>query len=171
MKLRLLTAGVALALLAMFIATPLSASAAPKTSGGTATLAGGGLLGTVTNLTATVNAAGQTVVSGIFGAGSTFTDPVTGAVTQLVGTAFSTIVTSGTASGSCQILNLVLGPLSLNILGLQIDLNQVVLNITAQPGPGNLLGNLLCAVANLLNGNASGNAIANLLNRIFGLLG
>jgi hypothetical protein len=45
------------------------------------------------------------------------------------------------------------------------------LNITAQPGPDNLLGNLLRAVAHLLDGNASGNAIANLLNRIFGLLG
>ncbi len=28
----------------------------------------------------------------------------------------------------------------------------MVLNITAQSGPGNLLGNLLCDVANLLNG-------------------
>jgi hypothetical protein len=44
------------------------------------------------------------------------------------------------------------------------------LNITAQPGPDNLLGNLLCAVPHLLDGNASGNAIANLLNRIFRLL-
>jgi len=53
---------------------------------------------------------------------------------------------------ACQILNLVLGPLHLNLLGLVIDLNQVILNITAQPGDGNLLGNLLCAVAGLLDG-------------------
>jgi hypothetical protein len=33
-----------------------------------------------------------------------------------------------------------------------VHLNQVVLDITAQSGPGNLLGNLLCSVANLLNG-------------------
>src|SRR3954447_13811078 len=52
---------------------------------------------------------------------------------------------------ACQILNLVLGPLHLNLLGLVIDLNQVILNITAQPGDGNLLGNLLCAVAGLLD--------------------
>ncbi len=45
------------------------------------------------------------------------------------------------------------------------------LNITAHPDPGNLLGNLLCAVPHLLDGNASANAIANLLNPIFGLLG
>jgi len=48
-----------------------------------------------------------------------------------------------------------------------IDLNQVVLNITAQPGPGNLLGNLLCAVANLLNG---GGGLSAVLNQIVALL-
>jgi hypothetical protein len=61
---------------------------------------------------------------------------------------------------------LTLGPLDLNLLGLMVHLNQVVLNITAQPGPGNLLGNLLCSVANLLNG---GN-LSNLLTQLTGLL-
>ena len=56
-----------------------------------------------------------------------------------------------TPPATCPILNLVLGPLHLNLLGLQVDLNQVVLNITAVPGAGALLGNLLCSVANLLN--------------------
>lgn len=53
-----------------------------------------------------------------------------------------------------------------------VDLNQVHLNITAQQGPGNLLGNLLCAVANLLNnpGNTTG-AVTNLLNQILAVLG
>lgn len=77
-------------------------------------------------------------------------------------------------SGSCQVLDLVLGPLHLDLLGLVIDLNQVNLDITAQQGQGNLLGNLLCAVTNLLNGTGSGgantNAIANLLNNILALL-
>jgi len=63
-------------------------------------------------------------------------------------------------------LTLTLGPLHLDLLGLVVDLNQVVLNITAQPGPGNLLGNLLCAVANLLNG---GN-LSNLLTQLVALL-
>ena len=53
---------------------------------------------------------------------------------------------------SCSILHLVLGPLNLNLLGLHVHLNQVVLDITAVPGVGSLLGNLLCSVANLLNG-------------------
>jgi hypothetical protein len=52
---------------------------------------------------------------------------------------------------SCSILNLVLGSLHLDLLGLVVDLNQVVLDITAQPGPSNLLGNLLCGVLGLLD--------------------
>lgn len=56
------------------------------------------------------------------------------------------------AAVSCSVLHLVLGPLNLNLLGLHVHLNQVVLDINAVPGTGNLLGNLLCSVANLLNG-------------------
>jgi hypothetical protein len=52
---------------------------------------------------------------------------------------------------SCQILFLTLGPLDLNLLGLRVQLNQVILRITAVRGPGNLLGNLLCAITGLLN--------------------
>jgi hypothetical protein len=63
-----------------------------------------------------------------------------------------TTAAAGTAAATCPILHLVLGPLDLDILGLQIHLNRVVLDITAQSGPGNLLGNLLCAIAGLLDG-------------------
>ena len=74
------------------------------------------------------------------------------------------------ATGSCEILNLVLGPLDLNLLGLEVHLDQVVLNITAQAGAGNLLGNLLCAVANLLNSGGFLSILEDLtalLNQIF----
>jgi hypothetical protein len=74
---------------------------------------------------------------------------------------------AGTVSPArtCPILHLVLGPLHLNLLGLHLDLNRVVLNITAVSGPGNLLGNLLCSVANLLNGTPlGGQSTAGLLN-------
>jgi hypothetical protein len=73
---------------------------------------------------------------------------------------------------TCNILHLTLGPLDLNLLGLQIHLNQVVLDITAHGGPGNLLGNLLCAVANLLNQSPSPlDQVVALLNQILVLLG
>jgi hypothetical protein len=68
------------------------------------------------------------------------------------------------AAATCQILNLVLGPLHLNLLGLHVDLNQVVLNITGQTGAGQLLGNLLCGVANLLNPGLPAGQLAGLLN-------
>ena len=73
----------------------------------------------------------------------------------------------------CDILNLVLGPLDLDLLGLQIHLDRVVLNIIAQSGAGNLLGNLLCAVAGLLDGGLGGllGRLTRLLNRILGQLG
>ena len=74
---------------------------------------------------------------------------------------------------ACDILNLVLGPLDLDLLGLKIHLDKVVLNIEADPGPGNLLGNLLCAVAGLLDDGLDGllGRITRLLNRILGQLG
>ena len=75
-------------------------------------------------------------------------------------------------TSSCTILTLDLGPLFLNLLGLQVDLAPINLDITAVPGGGQLLGNLLCAVANLLNPNQSGlvTQIAGLLNQILGAL-
>jgi hypothetical protein len=75
-------------------------------------------------------------------------------------------------SGTCQILDLDLGAIHIDLLGLVIDLAPVHLDITAQSGSGKLLGNLLCAVANLLNPNPSGvlTQIAGLLNQILGAL-
>jgi hypothetical protein len=48
---------------------------------------------------------------------------------------------------TCSILDLVLGPLHLDLLGLIVDLNQVHLTITGNPA-GGLLGRLLCGLAN-----------------------
>jgi hypothetical protein len=71
----------------------------------------------------------------------------------------------------CPILHLVLGPLNLNLLGLVVHLNRVVLDITAHSGPGNLLGNLLCGVANLLNQNpVVGGRLSGLLNIVENLV-
>jgi hypothetical protein len=67
----------------------------------------------------------------------------------------------------CDILHLELGPLDLDLLGLVVHLNLVVLDIDAESGPGNLLGNLLCAVVGLLD-NPSG--LSQTLNQILGIL-
>ena len=82
--------------------------------------------------------------------------------------------TTASAAATCSILRLVLGPLDLNLLGLKVHLDRVVLDITAQSGSGNLLGNLLCAVAHLLDNTSPTLAdllrLSNLLNRIIGIL-
>jgi hypothetical protein len=71
----------------------------------------------------------------------------------------------------CGILSLVLGPLDLDLLGLNVNLNKVVLDIVATPGAGELLGNLLCAVANLLNpGGLLGSLNGGLLSNVLGLV-
>ena len=69
-------------------------------------------------------------------------------------------------------LNLVLGPLDLNLLGLKVHLNRVVLNSVAASGAGALLGNLICAVAGLLDGTGLLNVlkVINKLNRILNVL-
>ena len=97
----------------------------------------------------------------------TLTNLVTGA-TQAVNQVIQLPVAG--ATGSCQILHLDLGPLNLDLLGLQVQLDRVVLDITAQSGSGNLLGNLLCAVANLLNNGNPLQSLVGQLNRILGQL-
>jgi hypothetical protein len=67
-------------------------------------------------------------------------------------TAVSSAAAVAPAAKICPILNLRIGPIHLNLLGLVVNVpNPIVVNITAVEAPGNLLGNLLCAVANLLN--------------------
>lgn len=123
---------------------------------------------------------GQVVADGVFN--GTLTS-ATGAVTQISNVAGSSVVSSATngatsqastlaapaaTGGSCSVLNLVLGPLHLDLLGLVVDLNQVNLNITAQPGNGNLLGNLLCSVAGLLDNGNGLQGVVNILNNLLG---
>jgi hypothetical protein len=73
------------------------------------------------------------------------------------------------AKATCDILHLTLGPLDLDLLGLKVHLDRVVLDIVAQSGAGQLLGNLLCAVAGLLDGGTLGqilNQLTAILNQL-----
>jgi hypothetical protein len=131
----------------------------------TGQIANGGVFNGVLKVTnVAVNSA-----TGALSAAGTLSGTLTNTAGQVIGTVSNLAVSNiplASVTGSCTILTLNLGPLDLNLLGLMVHLNQVVLNITAQPGPGNLLGNLLCSVANLLNG---GN-LTNLLTQLTGLL-
>ena len=93
-----------------------------------------------------------------------------GGLTQTItGLVVSLLVTPGTST--CEILDLQLGPLDLNLFGLVVHLDQINLHITAQSGPGNLLGNLLCQVAKLLDAGGILGDLAGILNRILSILG
>jgi hypothetical protein len=76
------------------------------------------------------------------------------------------------AQATCEILDLVLGPIDLRLLGLRLQVSRIHIRLTAEQG-GGLLGDLLCAIANLLNGgNVLGQLtqILSLLNQILAAL-
>jgi hypothetical protein len=76
-----------------------------------------------------------------------------------------------TQQATCDILNLELGPIDLNLLGLEIHTNRIRVDIIANPA-GGLLGQLLCGLAGLLDGPATNlEQIVDLLNQILDLLG
>jgi hypothetical protein len=106
------------------------------------------------------------------GSKSTFTAIRSLEVRKINGKSLADAAVSARQMNQCRILTLVLGPLDLNILGLRVELNRVELRITAIPGPGNLLGNLLCAIAGLLDGGLGGllGQLLDLLNDILDAL-
>ena len=72
---------------------------------------------------------------------------------------------------ACEILDLRLGPITLDLLGLVVRTNRIQVRIDAVPGPGNLLGNLLCAITGLLDPQATAaNQLAPALNAILALV-
>lgn len=146
------------------VAQPQSHHRAPRTANSfvQGTDAAGDAFSGVVTITSFAIQGNQLVAQGLLNGTLTKVD---GTVNSIAGQAV-TLPVSG-IDPNCQILNLVLGPLDLNLLGLTVHLNQVVLNITAVPGAGNLLGNLLCDVANLLNG---GGALSSLLTQLQTLL-
>lgn len=164
---RLALIAVAALSLAAATAAPMAAAAPPtatisNTIGGT-TASGLNLAGTLSNIQF-VNQNGRLALTGV----------LAGTVTNAAGDVLATIqdlvvtlpVGGATPGGSCTILDLTLGPLHLDLLGLVVDLNQVHLTITGQTGNGQLLGNLLCGLANALNG---GGGLAGILNQLLGL--
>ena len=169
MKLKLSLLAVVAAMVTVLVVAPIAPAAPPAATAATApvtgTAANGATFAGTFNITKIVNQNGGLAAVG------TLTGTLTSAAGAVLGSVTNLPVTlpiAGAApTGSCQILDLVLGPLDLNLLGLVVHLDTVHLNITAQRGPGNLLGNLLCGLTNALNGNGGG--LANILNKLLGL--
>jgi len=111
-----------------------------------------------------------TVTNSLTGATRIFVTPVSIPLVMPAPAAASGAAVAALAT--CDVLNLVLGPLHLDLLGLVVDLNQVVLNITGQTGSGNLLGNLVCAITGLLDGGLGGaiGQVVTLLNSLLAIL-
>jgi hypothetical protein len=177
MKLRIASFAVLVALLGTFLVAPLSTKAAPAAQVAnplvdipiTGTIEGIGTFAGTFDVTRFAVQNGQLVAIG----------ELSGTLTDLAGNVLGTVadfpltLPVGAAQGAtCEILDLSLGPLDLNLLGLVVHLDEINLTIDAQQSPGNLLGNLLCAVVGLLDGPGGAlNGVAGLLNRILRLFG
>ena len=119
------------------------------------------------NLTNFTNSAGELAGNGLLSlsvAGNEATAPVT-----------LENMFKHTDQGVCNILNLSLGPVDLNLLGLVVGLDDcadgpVTVDVTAEEGPGNLLGNLLCGITGILDGGLAGNQLNQLIGRLNKLL-
>jgi hypothetical protein len=93
---------------------------------------------------------GQLVASGTVSAtvkGQTTTQPFTAPVNIA-------LAEDQSAATDCPVLDLTLGPINLDLLGLVVETSPICLQIIAHPGDG-LLGDLLCSVAHLLDGGLS----------------
>jgi hypothetical protein len=164
-------------LLALAVISPAAVAAAPQRNSLLAEvpvageLVSGGAFEGIASITGVaLNSAGDLVFSGVLNGTAT---PTGGSALEIVDVAFQVVgqLANPADGGTCDILFLDLAPISLNLLGLTVDLSQVVLDVNAEPGPGNLLGNLLCAVTGLLDGDGPLTGVTNLLRRITSLLG
>ena len=170
MRFRIVGMALLVAILGAFVVAPLGAAAQPTSTATlpvTGTLSdGGSFTGEITDLVFSNNGGVLTLTGTLTGTATN----AAGVVTEITQTFTTTVDLSQGAA--CDILFLELGPISLDLLGLTVDLSQTTLDINAVPGAGNLLGNLLCAVAGLLDNPAgTTNALARLLNQILNILG
>jgi len=91
------------------------------------------------------------VINGALAVVGTLTGTLISATGAAIGTVTQTVnMIVNQASGTCQLLHLNLNGLDVNLLGTDIKLAPVNLDISATAGSGLLLGTLLCTVASLL---------------------
>lgn len=185
MKFRLPMLALMFALVSAFALAPLTAAAAPKNSKilknlpVTSTLADGSTFkGKVTITEFGYDAVEGLTVSGVLRGTATSVAGVETELEQAFSNVGATLSQTSAASGAaiqpaavCDILFLDIGPIFLDLLGLQIDLSQIVLDIDAVSGAGNLLGNLLCAIVGLLDPGTGLLGFLGDLGRLLDLLG
>ena len=104
-------------------------------------------------------------ISGILAGTATQNDGTTERVRQ----EFRTQLSVSQQRRRCEILDLDIGRIHLDLLGLVVNIAPIHINVTAVPGAGNLLGNLLCALVGLLD-DLRGPDLANFLDGLLGTL-
>jgi len=140
---------------------------------------GGGLLGSLLCSVSNLLENGLNLNQILQGLGRNQAASLLSGLTQVLNSALaavtnaSAIVTPATVDG-CTVPNLALGPVDLNLLGLQVHLyncdqpNQpIIVTITAVPGA--LLGDLLCSLTSDQLGQLTG-TLQNILNALLGIL-
>jgi len=189
MKYRLTALAVLLALASAFVFAPFSAVAAPKDKKPlknvpvTGVLANGGTFKGKVSITkfGYDQTTGLWVSGLIIGTATTADGAVHEDISQSFSQVHATLASGASAASnngafavsqqaSCGILDLDIGAIHLDLLGLVVDLAPIHLDITAVPGAGNLLGNLLCAVAGLLDPNGFLTDLINNLTQLLNLL-
>ena len=159
MKPRLAFFAMLAALLGVTLLAPVTASAQQTPAPGPIDVTGnlvnnkgvdvGDFTGTITDVTFKITREGLLVVSGVIQGEATKAN--NGTTTTVPATEFRNLRALLNADGACTILDLDIGRITLDLLGLRINLAPIDLLVTGQTGPGQLLGNLLCAVAGLLD--------------------
>jgi hypothetical protein len=117
----------------ILLSIPVEAVPAHGTPGATSLVQGTSADGSV--FTGTFTPTSFSVVNGTLIATGTLAGTILNSSGTSIGTVSQTVqMLVSSIDPTCQILTLTLGPLHINLLGLVIDLNQVVLTITAVPG-------------------------------------
>jgi hypothetical protein len=116
---------------------------------------GGTFEGTMSITGFGVDEAGQLVAEGLLRGTATMAD---GSVREIRFQRFQNVGLTPSPGAAvegeeqrCRILLLDIRPIFLDLLGLEVSLSRVTLDITAVRGESRLLGNLLCAIAGLLD--------------------
>jgi len=139
---------------------------------------GGGLLGDLLCGVSGLLSGGDTLGDILGGLEGADLDQATGALeevlTSVLDGVFDGLLGGGTAAEEAaaqqagnvtDLLHLEIDELNLNLLGLEVDTSAICLDVTAEQGSGNLLGNLLGSIAHLLDKDP-GNAINAKLNKL-----
>jgi len=153
----------------MTVPVPASAAPAPAPASGGLITAIMQTIAGVGTFTGTLTVNSVSLINGVLNAVGTISGTLTDTAGNVVGTITNAPITIPLTSftGTCTILTLHTGTINLSLLGLNVTLSPIDLVITATAAPGNLLGNLLCDVANLLN---NGGPLSNLLSGLQNLL-